>query len=125
VTIREFQTLIERIYLEKDGRRGVDGTFRWLVEEVGELARGIRHKDPAELSGEFADVFAWLASLASQCGISLEAAALDKYRAGCPKCHAAPCKCVEVNAPSSPPISSPPPSPQRREGEGDNREGSG
>jgi NTP pyrophosphatase (non-canonical NTP hydrolase) len=121
--IREFQTLIEQIYLDKDRRRGVDGTFRWLTEEVGELARGIRHKDLAELSGEFADVFAWLASLASQCGISLEAAALDKYRDGCPKCHAIPCNCVEVNATSSSP--SPHPNPLLRKERGKGRIGEG
>ena len=43
---------------------------------------------------ELADVFAWLASIASQCGVSLEEA-VDKYRNGCPVCHAIPCKCPE------------------------------
>jgi NTP pyrophosphatase (non-canonical NTP hydrolase) len=95
VTIREFQDFIERTYLEKDAKRGLDGTFRWFVEEVGELARGIRHKDKAELSGEFADVFAWLASLASQSGIDLETAAREKYARGCPKCGKTPCICSE------------------------------
>ena len=56
--VREFQVLIERIYLTKDRARGVDGTFRWFTEEVGELARAIRHKDKKKLAGEFADVFA-------------------------------------------------------------------
>lgn len=95
MTIRDFQGLIERLYLDKDAKRGLDGTFRWFTEEVGELARGIRHKDKAELSGEFADVFAWLASLASQSGIDLETAALEKYRQGCPKCLKTPCVCNE------------------------------
>ena len=95
VTTREFQKLIESIYLAKDSRRGVEGTFRWFVEEVGELARSIRHKDKAELEGEFADVYAWLASLASQSGIDLEEAALAKYRDGCPKCRKTPCSCRE------------------------------
>jgi len=98
VTIHEFQSLIERVYLAKDSKRGLDGTFRWFAEEVGELARGIRHKDRDELAGEFADVFAWLASLASQCGIDLEQSALEKYERGCPKCLREPCVCQEAQA---------------------------
>lgn len=96
MTIREFQSQIERIYLGKDSRRGWDGTFRWFVEEVGELARSLRHKNKIELSEEFADVFAWLASLASQSGIDLEHAAEAKYQAGCPKCRSIPCRCEET-----------------------------
>jgi NTP pyrophosphatase (non-canonical NTP hydrolase) len=102
VQVREFQELIERIYLAKDTARGVDGTFRWFVEEVGELARAIRSAGNAgepcgssELEGEFADAFAWLASLASQTGVDLEAAATGKYRHGCPKCRETPCACKE------------------------------
>ena len=38
ITIAEFQQLIRDMYLEKDVARGVDGTFMWLMEEVGELA---------------------------------------------------------------------------------------
>lgn len=107
MTIRDFQTTIERIYLAKDSRRGIDGTFRWFVEEVGELARELRRKDQAEvravhLAGEFADVFAWLASLASQCEIDLERAAGAKYRAGCPKCRREPCVCEELGTTHSP-----------------------
>ncbi|MEO0093815.1 MAG: nucleotide pyrophosphohydrolase, partial [candidate division WOR-3 bacterium] len=42
MTIREFQELIEQIYYAKDKKRGISGTYCWLVEEVGELARAIR-----------------------------------------------------------------------------------
>jgi NTP pyrophosphatase (non-canonical NTP hydrolase) len=94
LTINEFQRLIQDIYFDKDSRRGTDGTFRWLVEETGELARAIRKSDRANLEEEFADVFAWLASLASIQGVDLEAAAA-KYAKGCPKCHSTPCKCKE------------------------------
>lgn len=97
VQVREFQELIERIYLAKDTTRGVDGTFRWFVEEVGELARAIRHKQRDELAGEFADVYAWLVSLASQSGVDLETAVTDKYALGCPKCGRTPCSCRETN----------------------------
>lgn len=103
MTVNEFQELIHRTYYTKDSDRGVDGTFRWFTEEVGELARAIRRGDADNLSEEFADVFAWLASLASLSGVDLETAAA-RYRAGCPKCEAAPCRCAEpvrADGPSS------------------------
>jgi len=45
------------------------------------------------LQDEFADVLAWLASLANVVNVDLEAAALGKYRGKCPKCSQAPCNC--------------------------------
>jgi NTP pyrophosphatase (non-canonical NTP hydrolase) len=95
LTITEFQRLIRDIYFDKDNRRGKDGTFRWLVEETGELARAMRKTDRANLEEEFADVFAWLSSLATLEGIDMEAAC-SKYAHGCPKCHNRPCTCQEV-----------------------------
>ena len=90
--IEEFQRLIERIYYAKDSARGLDGSFRWFVEEVGELARAMRDGKGQELSDEFADVFAWLSTMASICGVELEGA-VQKYAAGCPKCGGTPCGC--------------------------------
>lgn len=92
VHIREFQRLIERIYYDRDAARGVEGSFRWFVEEVGELARALRQRDPARLREEFSDALAWLATLASISGVELEAA-VDRYAHGCPKCGRAPCEC--------------------------------
>jgi NTP pyrophosphatase (non-canonical NTP hydrolase) len=94
VTIAEFQQLIRDIYFEKDNRRGADGTFRWLAEEVGELARGLRKGDSGNLEEEFADVFAWLVSLASLKGVDMDRATA-KYASGCPKCGSVPCRCEE------------------------------
>jgi NTP pyrophosphatase (non-canonical NTP hydrolase) len=93
--IHEFQELIERIYLQKDQARGVPGTFMWLVEELGELARHLRDGDRPALEAEFADVLAWLVTLASITGVDLESTAVAKYGAGCPKCGATPCACQE------------------------------
>ena len=78
--IREFQRLIEQLYLERDRERGLEGTYMWFAEEVGELTRALRrgHTGP-DLEGEFADVFAWLVSLASIAGVDLETVALHKY----------------------------------------------
>lgn len=93
--ISEFQKIIEDIYLEKDSNRGLLGTFAWFVEEVGELSRELRSQDNKKrLQDEFADVFAWLSTLASISGIDLETA-VGKYSNGCPKCHKIPCACNE------------------------------
>jgi NTP pyrophosphatase (non-canonical NTP hydrolase) len=92
VDIRGFQQLVERIYFEKDNARGLDGTFRWFVEEVGELARAMRSGDRAALKEEFADCLAWLSTMASICDIDLESA-VSRYAAGCPKCGKTPCEC--------------------------------
>jgi NTP pyrophosphatase (non-canonical NTP hydrolase) len=95
MTVAGFQKKIEEIYYARDSARGIARTFQWFVEEVGELARGLRDGDQERLRGEFADVLAWLATLASLAGVDLESAALSKYGAGCPKCGGAPCNCKE------------------------------
>src|SRR3972149_4221438 len=56
--LREFQEIIQAIYGERDRSRGRDGTFRWLAEEVGELARAVRTGDAHSLHEEFSDVLA-------------------------------------------------------------------
>lgn len=94
MTIQKFQEQIEAIYFQKDSERGVPLTFTWFVEEVGELAKEIRKEphDVERLREEFADVFAWLSTLASLLGITLEDAA-SIYADGCPKCKGTPCSC--------------------------------
>lgn len=78
--IHEFQKLIEELYLDKDADRGLEGTHMWFIEEVGELTRALRRGyPPEEVAGEFADVLAWLVSLASLAGIDIQAAAVEKY----------------------------------------------
>ncbi len=81
IGLREFQGLIERLYFEKDNSRGLQGTYMWFQEEVGELTRALRRgHDRKNLEEEFADVLAWLVSLASLAGVDIERAALEKYR---------------------------------------------
>jgi NTP pyrophosphatase (non-canonical NTP hydrolase) len=92
--IGDFQGLIAKTYLEKDASRGLWGTYAWLVEEVGELSRALRKGDRDSLLEEFADVFAWLASLANLCDVELDDA-IRKYAGGCPKCAGLPCSCSE------------------------------
>ncbi|MBD3182140.1 nucleotide pyrophosphohydrolase [Candidatus Poribacteria bacterium] len=93
--ISEFQKLIEEIYFTKDSKRGLMGTFAWFVEEVGELSRELRScENEQRLKEEFADVLAWLSTLASLANIDLEESA-EKYAKGCPKCNKIPCICNE------------------------------
>ena len=91
--LKEFQKRIEEIYYERDSARGLAGTHMWFCEEVGELTRALRRDDRDELEGEFADVLAWLATLASIAGVDLEEAARSKYERGCPRCTSVPCEC--------------------------------
>jgi NTP pyrophosphatase (non-canonical NTP hydrolase) len=93
--LAEFQDLMRRTYLERDTQRGIDGTFRRLVEEVGELARALRHEDTRARHEELSDVLAWLASVANQTGVDIERAAA-RYAGGCPKCGQIPCACPQA-----------------------------
>jgi len=93
--IKYFQKHIEEIYFKKDSSRGLDRTYLWFAEECGELAEAVRKRDKNEFENEAADVLAWLATLSSIMGADLESAALKKYGAGCPRCKAVPCACVE------------------------------
>ena len=93
--IRDFQRLIDQMYSEKDRQRGAAKTFLWFAEEVGELASAIAGKNREGLAGEFADVFAWLVTLANVEGVDLEEA-LKKFTAkGCPGCGQIVCTCAE------------------------------
>ena len=96
MTLREFQKQIEAIYYERDGARGISGSFQWLAEEVGELSRALRKGEPGNLKEEFADVAAWLFTLASLAGVDMEEA-VAKYSGGCPRCDATPCDCPAEN----------------------------
>ncbi|MCA8935562.1 MAG: nucleotide pyrophosphohydrolase [Planctomycetes bacterium] len=95
--INEFQKLIEETYGEKDRKRGIENTWLWFSEEVGELARAINGRTSREnLREEFADVLAWLTTLASIANVDLEEVSAKRYGKGCPRCKAIPCKCDEV-----------------------------
>ena len=95
-TISAFQQVIEDTFGQKDKARGLGGTFMWFTEEVGELARALKRETPdrQNLLEEFSDVLAWLCTLASMAGISMEDAA-SRYMTGCPRCTAIPCACGE------------------------------
>ncbi|MFV1967955.1 MAG: MazG nucleotide pyrophosphohydrolase domain-containing protein [Pirellulaceae bacterium] len=99
VTLADFQRLIRTMYFEKDVARGIEGTFMWLMEEVGELAAALRdgtHEDKME---EFADVLAWLTTIANAADVDLTEAVTRKYGSGCPGCGDFVCQCDDSGKP--------------------------
>jgi len=85
--LRAFQNLIRERYFATDSARGPAGTFVLLIEEIGELATALHDNRPgknptpkqqANLAEEFADVLAWLATLANIHSVDL-VEALTKY----------------------------------------------
>lgn len=93
MTIAELQALINKMYSDKDRARGTSATFLWFSEEVGELAGALRDGTPQEQASEFADVLAWLVTLANVNDIDLTRALEDKYGRGCPGCGQIVCDC--------------------------------
>jgi NTP pyrophosphatase (non-canonical NTP hydrolase) len=81
MTLAEFQQFIREKYFETDNARGTPGTFMWFIEEVGELATALAGDDQANKEEEFADVLAWLCTLANINGVDL-AVAIEKYTQG-------------------------------------------
>lgn len=84
MTIAELQALIRDRYHATDSARGAPATFLWLAEEFGELAEAIARRergdgDQDNLEEEFADVLAWLATLANISDVDLTQAVNRKY----------------------------------------------
>jgi NTP pyrophosphatase (non-canonical NTP hydrolase) len=72
--IKEFQDIISEKYEKRDRERGVPATFLWFIEEVGELATALAGNDQDNKQEEFADVLAWLCTLANISDVDLEKA---------------------------------------------------
>ncbi len=80
--INEFQRLISEKYEQRDRERGTSRTFMWFIEEVGELSTAlVSNNDRENIEEEFADVFAWLCTLANINDVNLEKAC-EKYTSG-------------------------------------------
>ena len=79
--ISQFRQLIADRYKKRDQQRGTSATFMWFIEEVGELATALASKDQENKQEEFADVFAWLCTLANINDVDLEKAC-EKYTSG-------------------------------------------
>jgi NTP pyrophosphatase (non-canonical NTP hydrolase) len=92
VNLAELQVQMRLLYGERDAQRGLARTFAWFTEECGELSRALFRGTHDERVHEFADVLAWLASLAEQVGVDLDEA-VARYAGGCPRCGQTPCGC--------------------------------
>ena len=80
LTIAEFQKHIADRYADVDRQRGTAKTFLWFMEEIGELATALNEgADRANLEEEFADVVAWLCTLANINDVDLTQAIQRKY----------------------------------------------
>jgi NTP pyrophosphatase (non-canonical NTP hydrolase) len=82
LSIADFQKHVSGKYEAADRARGPAKTFLWFMEEVGELATALNGDDRANLEEEFADVFAWLCTLANITDVDLTAAVGRKYLDG-------------------------------------------
>src|SRR5262249_44372675 len=91
-SLAQLQRVIADTYDAKDRRRGVEGTFMWFMEEVGELSAALRNGSEGEQAEEFADGLAWLATLANIAGVDLETAVQANSGEGCPGSRHVPCR---------------------------------
>ena len=99
LSIADLQRHIRQMYYEKDVARGTDGTFMWLMEEIGELASALRGDDRENLAEEFADVIELLSTIANVAEIDLKAALQAKYGRGWPGCSRLVCECPNSEKP--------------------------
>lgn len=84
MTLAELQQLIRDRYYPTDSARGAPATFLWFMEECGELAAALGERNRGDgcevnLAEEFADVLAWLTTLANITGVDLTEAIERKY----------------------------------------------
>ena len=79
LTVSAFQRHISDRYEQADRQRGTPGTWLHFSEEIGELARALARGDRDNLEEEFADVLAWLCTLANINDVDLAAAVSRKY----------------------------------------------
>jgi NTP pyrophosphatase (non-canonical NTP hydrolase) len=83
LTIAAFQKHIHQKYYATDLSRGTAKTFMWFMEEVGELATALNEgADRVNIEEEFADVIAWLCTLANINDVDLANAIEKKYLTG-------------------------------------------
>lgn len=85
LTIAEFQKHIFDRYEKVDRARGTPKTWMWFIEEIGELSHALaKGEDRANIEEEFADVVAWLCTLANINDVDLASAIAKKYLSGKP-----------------------------------------
>ena len=96
IIIQEYQKLMEKIYINKDRKRGITKTMLRLVEEVGELAESILINQKEKIEEELSDVIAWTLSIANLLNIDMNRSFQNKYQDVCPECKNCPCSCETI-----------------------------
>src|SRR5262249_37551327 len=92
VDVAALQAQISATFGARDRARGLDGTFRRLVEELGEVAKAIRGGEPAAGACELSGLLSGTISGGALEGVELDGA-LARYAKGCPRCGESPCRC--------------------------------
>lgn len=92
-TLAEHQVLHHKLYYRQNRRIFVIQTAAHIAEEAGEISREFRHKNPAGLQDEMADVVSWIFAVANRCGFELADAAWIQFPYECEKCHHMVCDC--------------------------------
>ncbi len=101
LTLPQLQALIRDAYDAKDQPR-VEGIFMWFAwrKSVSCPARPSRQRQGAALAAEFADVLAWLATLANSPERRFGCGAFPKGVWGpVPGCGQSPCVCDQAEKP--------------------------
>jgi NTP pyrophosphatase (non-canonical NTP hydrolase) len=91
--LKRAQTLMLKLYGERDKKHGVEGTFIWQVEEVGELSQVLWKKNDANIREELVDLLAWLLSFVNVIGVDVSDSFRVKYNSVCPCFQRALCNC--------------------------------
>ena len=92
--IEEAQEMMRKVYWDRDRARGINGTLQRTRDELAELSAAILEREGTKaIEDEFADVFAWLCSLANLLDIDVSEAFYKKYTDACSKCEQSPCTC--------------------------------
>ena len=99
ISLSGLQELIRHMYFEKDQRPRDRRDVDVVLEEVGELSSALRGGSHEERLLEFADVLAWLATMANIAEVDLTEAIARKYGSGCPGCGELLCKCPDAEKP--------------------------
>ena len=71
----------------------------WLMEEIGELATSRGRTAPTRSMGEFADVLAWLTTIANVVGVNLTQAVQQSTVRAAPGCGRFVCSCPDAGKP--------------------------
>lgn len=98
VTVYDWQRLFHKLYGKANADQTLEQIGYHLVEEVGEVARALRHGNKVNLREEMADVVAWSFAVVIKSGemvgseLRLDEILWDRYPNQCSYCASNPCQ---------------------------------